>query len=447
MSADALRLVTLNGLWLAAGLGITSAAGWWRGRGALGALGVSYLVGVAAYGVIAQLLFVLGFAMSIGEIVAVCLVLSVGILVRRAAPVRRLPSLRWAGAVVVVVFAVLAVDLWYQPLWAYDAWTFWTPKAHALSALGGLDASWFTQPVLANRDYPILLPAIEAAGFRFTGYETGLLDLQSFAFAAAALLAFAEIVVPRAPRWAPVLPVLVVASPSLADQLASAEADIPLAAFFACAAGAAYLWWREQDRSALVVFGVLCAGVAATKAEGLLFVVALTLPFVVVLLRVRAGAAVAFAGVAAAALAAAVLPWRIWSSRHGIPQQSSLGRLTDSSLVGARAHRLPTAVEYLVERLVDPRAWLLLVPLLATLTVLGWLRGRRTAAVVTAAVFLLSFSTLVLAYWTSQFEIHYHLSTSARRVVTGPILAWTFLLPLAWGHNGAFTAPRYPHDT
>jgi hypothetical protein len=86
----------------------------------------------------------------------------------------------------------------------------------------------------------------------------------------------------------------------------------------------------------------------------------------------------------------------------------------------------------------------LLVPLLAFMTALAWFRGSRSTALVAAGVFGLSICALLLAYWTSQFEIHFHLATSARRVITGPILAWAFLLPLAWRPNGAFTAPLYP---
>jgi hypothetical protein len=445
MIGDALRLAVLNGLWLAAGLGVIGAAGWWRGRGAVRSLGVSYLVGVAAYGVLAQLLYVLGVTLGVVEIVVVCAALAAGVLLVRRGAERRLPRPGLAATVVLVVLAVLAVDLWFQPLWAYDAWTFWTPKAHALASIG-LDSHWFSQPVLPNRDYPLLLPAVEAAGFRFTGYETSLLDVQSLVFVAALLLAFAELVVPRAPRWARVVPVLLVLAPSLADQLASAEADVPLAAFFACAAGAAFVWCQERDRAALVVFGVLCAGVAATKAEGAPFVVALTLPFAVALLRSSWRAASALAGAGAAALVVGVVPWRVWADHHGIPQQASVGRLNDPTLFHARVHRVPIAARYLLERVVDPRAWLLLVPLLAVLTVLAWFRGRRSAAVVTASVMVSCFAALLLAYWTSQFEIHYHLATSARRVITGPILAWAFLVPLLFAPNGDLTNPLYPQE-
>jgi hypothetical protein len=428
VTADAFGLLLVNALWLAAGIGVTSAAGWWRGRGVAGALGVSYLAGVAAYGVVAQLLLVAGLALGRLEVVAVCLVLAAGVLVRPGAELRA-PQPTLVGGLVALVLAVLAVDLWFQPLWAYDSWTFWTPKAHALAALGGLDGRWFSQPALVSADYPILLPAIEAAGFRFTGYETQLLDLQSLVFVAALLLAYAELVGPRGPRWRFAIPLLVVLAPSLADQLASAEADVPLAAFFAAAAACGYLWHRERARGALALCGVFSAGVVATKEEGLGFVAALAVALAVAELRDRV-AAVSVLAVIAAAVTAGYVPWRLWVSHHHIAQQASLGRLTDH-----RLSRIPVSVAYLTEKLLDPRAWLLLVPLLLVLNVLAFLRRDRREASLVAAIVVLCLLSLVLAYWTSEFPIHYHVATSARRVITGPILAWAFLVPLLWGRG------------
>jgi hypothetical protein len=432
--ADAFGLLLLNAFWLAAGLGVTRVAGWWTGRSFVGALGVSYLAGAAAYAVLAQLLLVLGLSMSLWEVIVLCLVLAAGALAPGSGRALPAPRLTWLAAAIGVVLLILAVDLWFQPLWAYDAWTFWTPKAHALAALGGLDAHWFAQPELLNRDYPIGLPALEAAGFRFTGYETGLLDLQSWVFAVALLAAYAEIVGPRGPRWRFAMPLLVVLSPSLADQLAAAEADIPLAALFACATALAYVWHRERDRAALALFGVLAAGVVALKAEGLPFVAVVGVVLAAAeLSRVRA--ALAPLAVAVGAILVGDLPWRLWVDRHDIPQQASLGRLTDPALTVHRLDRVTISIRYLLEKLYDPRAWLLLVPLLTVLTVAAWFRRDRRETVVVAAVVVLCLATLVLAYWTSQFEIHYHLATSARRVITGPILAWAFLVPLLWGRG------------
>ena len=68
--ADVLWLAVVNSLFLAGGLGVTGAAGLSGAR--YRNLAVSYLAGVASYGVIAQTLFVLGARMTRVEIVVVC---------------------------------------------------------------------------------------------------------------------------------------------------------------------------------------------------------------------------------------------------------------------------------------------------------------------------------------------------------------------------------------
>ena len=273
---------------------------------------------------------------------------------------------------------LLAVDLWYQPLWAFDAWTFWTPKAHALLAMNGLDAGWFGAHDLRNLDYPLLLPAVEAATFRFTGYETRLLDLQSWLALVAFCAATVEVVCRLGGRRSVLYAALltVVFAPSVADQLAGAEADIPLAALFACAGLCAAAWLEERAaRNARARGSALrrrrgdqdrghgVHGCALRRARRL------------VAGRRRARPA-GLAGIAA--LAVGILPWRIWLSAHHVPEQVTVHRLTSPSLLGGHVLRVPHAAAYLAWRLVDPRAWLLLVPL-----VLGVLLDRP--AVVDAA--------------------------------------------------------------
>ena len=59
-----------NACLLAAGIGVTGLCGWWGGaRGAMRSLGVSYLVGLAAFGVIAQLAYVLGASLALWQVV------------------------------------------------------------------------------------------------------------------------------------------------------------------------------------------------------------------------------------------------------------------------------------------------------------------------------------------------------------------------------------------
>lgn len=446
MSRDLIGLVLANACFLAAGLGVTGLAGWWRGRAVLRSLGVSYLCGLASFGVVAQLLYVLGASLARWQVIAICAALAVGGLRGVGGEAGPTPTVRLPKVVLAAtagMLALLAVDLWFQPLWAYDAWTFWTPKANALYALNGLDASWFGAHDLLNRDYPLLLPAVEAATFRFTGFETSLLDLQSLLALSAFLAALVEVGGRLGARRSVLVAVLlsVVFAPSVADQLASAEADIPLAAMFACAGLAACVWLEERRAGALMLAGLLAAGCAATKIEGTVFAIALFAPLVVLGARRtrRDGGFAAAVGVGA--LAVGILPWRIWLSSHHIPEQVTLHRLTSPSLLAGHIDRLPRAAAYMAWRLFDPRAWILLVPLCLVMLLLTR-RERSPVAFLAACAAGLGLAGLLAAYWTTPLPFHYHLATSARRVITGPIFLLAALLPLIG--TGTFGRRRYP---
>jgi hypothetical protein len=424
-------LLLVNACFLAAGCGVAGLAGWWSGpRGVVRSLGVCYLVGIAAFGMGAQLLYVLGASLARWQVVGICAVLalgSIGALRRVSPPVAAIRLPTWVIAVVVAMLALLAVDLWFQPLWAYDAWSYWTPRAHALFALNGLDPGWFGAHDMRDPDYPLLLPAIEAATFRFTGYETQLLDVQSLFVLVAFLGAVVEVTVRLNGRRIVLAAVLLslVLAPSVADQLASAEADIPIAALFACAGLCAAVWLEERRRGALILAGVLAGGAAATKIEGIVFVLALFVAIMVVQRR-----ALLFpAAVGLASLAVGIVPWKIWLSIHHIPEEVTLHRLLSPSLLGGHIGRVPYATGYLAWRTLDPRAWILLVPV--CLAIAFWAR-RRAGGIVWLALVgaTLALAGLLIAYWTTPLPFHYHLATSARRVVTGPIFYLAALAPL-----------------
>src|SRR4029450_14016918 len=191
-----------------------------------------------------------------------------------------------------------------------DAWTFWTPKARALAELGGLDEHWFESADVLNPDYPLLLPAIEAIGFRFTGYETRLLDLQSWLLLCGFTLAAVELLRPRARALAIGVVLPMVAAAPAGGRAAAGQRGGALAAFLALAGVLAWIWIEEHDLGALVLSAVLSAAAASTKDEGIAFAAGLTGVVAVVLLmrgRRRDAGLTAVAG--AAGLAVAVVPW------------------------------------------------------------------------------------------------------------------------------------------
>ena len=445
MIADLGGLLLANACFLAAGAGVAGLTGWWHGpRGLVGSLGVCYLAGLASYGIVAQILYVLGASLSRWQVVVVCLVLAAGSLRAIRSDFERRPSLglsRWVLAALVAMVALLAVDLWFQPLWAYDSWTFWTPKAHALYALNGLDPSWFGAHDLLNRDYPLLLPAVESATFRFTGFETRLLDIQSLMVLVAFLAAAAEVSRRLNARRTVVAAVLlsIVFAPTLADQLASAEADIPVAAFFACAGLCAAVWIEERRRGALLLAGVLAGGAAATKIEGTVFVIALFGALILAEWR-RAAFPVA---VGVGALVAGIVPWKIWLAIHHVPEQVTLHRLASPSLLTAHVGRVPHAAAYIAWKILDPRAWIVLVPLCLVVAFLARRRAGKTAWLALAGT-ALALAGLLIAYWTTPLPFHYHLATSARRVIIGPIFFLAALTPLIARRTSS--GPGYPGD-
>ena len=449
MTADLVGLVLINCCFLVAGAGVTCAVGWWRSpSGFVDAIGLSYLCGVATYGVLAQLLYVLGASLARWEVIAVCAVPAAGLVrarPRQAAP-RSRPRSRFdlLALPIVAILALFAVDLWFQPLWAYDSWTFWTPKAHALYALG-LDPGWFTSASLVSQDYPILLPAVEAAGFHFTGYETSLLDVQSWMVFTGFVAAIYQVGARRGRPivlWA-VLAMLVLA-PTVLDQLAAAEADIPVAVFFATAGLCAWSWLVDGRAAGLPLAAVLGAGAAATKVEGTMFVIALFLALGIASARASARRSLLALGAGAAALAAGALPWRIWIHHHHIANQASFGRVTGIPFLVEHASRLPVVCGYVAFRLVDPRAWLLLLPVAAVVGVESYRRGRKTQIWFAVAAFVFGFVGIVLAYWSTPYSLHYQLATSARRVVTGLAFLAAALTPLLAGDPAPDERPISP---
>ena len=447
MTYDALGLLLVNGLFLVAGAGVTGALGVWRGARALPRnLGMAYLTGVAAYGVVAQLLYVAGASMSRAEVILVCLVLGSGAVVgvRGHAGTRR-PVPLSVVVPVALILALFAVDLWFQPLWGFDSWTFWTPKAHGLYALNGLDPQWFTSAEIlggARREYPLLLPAIEAAGFRFTGYETSLLDLQSWLLLVGLLGVILQTAAGRARTVVVASVVLMVgAAPSTISQLASAEADIPLAAFFAAAGVAGVLWLETRRPGLLILASVLAAGAAATKVEGAIFAGALFAGLAIATFRSSrrdAGAAVV---AYLAVLAVGVVPWRAWVAAHAGAPTGKAPTLAPTTLLDHLGH-VPYATLYLLDKLLDPRGWLLIVPLWAVAMWVAWRRGRRDVVVFAACTVALGFLGLIVTYWATPLDLHFHLARSARRVVTSLVFFCAATVPLL----DSVVPGRYPAD-
>jgi hypothetical protein len=441
--ADAAGLVFCNALFLGAGAGVVRLLGGWRTpRGLARTIGVSYLAGVAAVGVTFQVLLAVGAPFNRWVVIAVCLALAaLGALARTAVDpsLRRIPVPRYLWPVAIATVAMVAllfVDLWFQPLGQWDAWSQWTAKARSIVIFHGIDTPLFQSlPYRTwNPDYPILLPSIEAADFTFMRHlDTRAIHLQFGLLYAGFLLSLLELLRGRVREsivWPLVLAIAV--APAVQIQTASALADVPVAIFFATAGIFAWRWLVEADRVALRLFVMLAAGAYATKFEGKAYVGALSATLVV-LVGFKDRTRVVTTVVAALAALAGVVPWMLWTwSNHatGSFGGADTGRLDSGGLL-VKADRIPVALISLATHALDPRQWLLLAVVILAAVAAGYVAlPRRVEPWLVAGTIALIVAGLCLAYWSSALSIHAYLEHSARRVVTAPVLFGIALVPL-----------------
>jgi Dolichyl-phosphate-mannose-protein mannosyltransferase len=442
MTVHVLGLALANLCYLAAGAGISRALGLWRApRELLSALAVAYLVGVAACGIAAEWALIAGLGLARWQVVAGCALLAAtGLRPRWDGQVLPAPPPRAAGRAVLALQAAVGLmavmylaDAAFRPLAEQDAWAMWTMKARAIALLDGLDARVFAGVPYhqVHLDYPLLIPALEAIGFRFMGaVDTQVIHVQGALLVVALLLALPRLLadrVPPAAAWASVL--LIAVAPSLVYQAGAGLADAPLAVFFALASMCAWRWLAEGRPQMLVLTVLFAAAVLATKREGGPFVAALFLVVLVAAGRGRRGQTIA-AGVAAVATA---IPWQLWLHANGVDTSNGeipYAKVVDPSYLAGRLGRIPTGAGSLVWHAVEPSAWLVIVPAAAVAVVLAVRGGDRRTPVFVSALACLVVASVVWAYWVGRPSLHYYLDHSARRVVTTPVVLLGAFLPV-----------------
>jgi hypothetical protein len=280
-------------------------------------------------------------------------VVGAGLLAASGAIVGRARGRRWPGPALPLVLTTLslvsatgiaAVGVFFEALfragrlhglYAFDAWSFWVPKAKAIYVQGELDGDVLVQ--IAHPSYPPLVPLLDAAAFHaMGGADVVTLHLQYWFYALGFVAAIVGLLVGRVPAWIlwPFV-VLSLAAPRVAESLLVPQADFLLQFFVLAAVVAAVPWLQEEARWPLPVVVLLLGAAVLTKREGLLLSA-----IVFVALAVATGDRVrkawpqlAGAGLAVAAIA---VPWRLWYHDRGLAGESPpgllppLGRIWDS---------------------------------------------------------------------------------------------------------------------
>jgi hypothetical protein len=493
----ALLLLGANLCLLAAGAGVTRALGVWSTpRDLRRFVGTSYMAGVAAYGVAAQTLYVLGASLGLWQILGLCLLLAAtGAFIRSGGPWSEAPTTNPRGpelimvAVAVLLLLLLGIDSIFQPLASWDAWTQWTPKAQALVLDNGLNGHILGSEAFRDwhLDYPLLVPSIEAFGFRFIGIDVRVIHLQHWLLLAGFAAAFVEILRPRVrPLFVWSVLLALIAAPRLQGETLAANADVALAVFLGLAGIAALIWITESDVVALRLLALFAAACLAVKVEGAYLVVIL---FIATMAAVgKSRQRIARTAVAGAVASIGIVPWRIWVAFQDLPATYSVRE----ALQGPGWHdasRGPISTLVILGQFFSPRAWLLLAPLsiLAVATLARSRAGARGkslivlsgiasavgiavtyavpnasfpfpwrwydslvfAAVVIAASVLafvaikdrsvaswalvaggLMLLTFVLVYVVTPYPFAWHLGTSSARVIIAPELFLAAVVPL-----------------
>lgn len=397
---------------------------------------LGYAVGVAATGVLAANLAIVH--VPVGRILlpvlaGVSLLFGIRRVPASTVPwhlprIRELPALAVLAAT--LILAVPAARLFaVKPLIEYDGWAIWGARARALFEYGYPLNPVFTQPPYPALQHPLLLPSLEAVDFRFMGtFDGTTIHLQLLGLGVA-FVGGAWTLLRRSVRPLLLAATLLalVCAPTYFNQLQTNYADIPLAMFVALGVAALACWLTTGGEGLLPAAALFLAAAVLTKSEGECF--ALT-AFVAAFAVSRSGQRRPLL-LAAAAVVAADLPWRIWLAATGAKSTDyTLSNLLDPSYLSKQSARIGPVIRELWSQIWSVPAWSHVVVLILFGLVSALVLRRFRLALFGAVWLLLSFAGLVSIYWISQNDLSSHLMNSSYRTITSLVIGGGLLVPV-----------------
>lgn len=211
---------------------------------------------------------------------------------QRSAPAASIVRAPWSHGAVLALGAIAAAAipallatgraLQAEPLGGWDAWAIWNLHARFLFRAGQAWPELLNAPAMAwtHADYPLLLPGSIARLWTYTGGET----VNAPAIVAAVLALGTLLIVAttlwrqRGPLVAALAALTLLATPFFVTFALNQHADIPLGYFFASTLALLILAGDRADAARCrCLAGLMAAGAAWTKNEGLLFAAATAL--------------------------------------------------------------------------------------------------------------------------------------------------------------------------
>jgi hypothetical protein len=412
------RLLLANVLELVIGVGVAALL--------RAPLGTAYLAGLAVVGIVSAHLALVHVSFGwtgLALLAVAALVVTWRVLPRRWASPGRISAWGVAGVAALVAFLVHAWPTFAaKPLDDYDGWAIWGMKAKALTELGWADPALFAAAAAepAHRDYPLLLPSLEAVASRaMGGFDPRLVHLQFLLFGIAGVAALHGLLRDRVQPWLlwPFL-VALVAAPAVGGQLLTAYADVPLALFVAAGLVAAARWIDDPEPRTLALATLFFAAACLTKNEGIVFVAAAYVGLALATRRLKPIL------LSALAVELALLPWQIWLAVHRIGSDVVIS--LDSLDLGHPGIG-PSALRELLEYAFSLEQWPLLLPLFLVAVVLAAPARLALFAGTWALVSMLGLATI---YVVSELEWSNYLAYSGDRVIDSVLVGAVSLTPL-----------------
>ena len=450
MTTSTLGLCALNVALIVVGLALLAGVGLVREPGhALRLLGLAYVIGWSAVGLMLALGLVVGFSIGASEILGACAIPTLAGLAgahfstpAQLQPVLRANRLdRLAGGI-----AAAAISIWallqlgrvvtMGASYHQDAWGFWLPRAKSLVLFDGLDTGLGGFTSFAHPEYPPLVPAMDAVAFRFMDVlDPTLLPFQEWVLAIAFIGALAGLLAGVVRGWIlwPCLALLTF-MPKFSLYIGSSLADQRMAIVVAVAGVLLSLWIAGYVRdAALVLAAILLSSAALMKLEGLgvgLFMVLAASLALAIERRFKSG--LPKLGALAAAPILAAIAWRLWLRAEDVAYVSDyrLSDLADPAYLVDRVDRLGTVLANLPAYVLGPDRWSLGV-VLGLAAALALLRSRPAVAAFLLTTEVLLLVALLTVYWISPLPIDWYIDTSAERASFSLALFATATLPLA----------------
>ena len=411
----------------------------------LAAAGPSVLLGIVLVGIPLITLMVVGVSVGLAAALAVTAVVTLVLVLVAAGTRERRPVLLVAtgppGTLleIVVERVVLAGTALYllvgaraftnlETLW--DDANIWSLKGLGLYHQGTLVDGLANNPVLTgvHLDYPLLQPMTEATFFHAIGsVDLRLWHFELWVLMALAIWTLAWLLAPLGPRWPWTVVLATLAlSGFVSGNVTFGHADLLMATLVGCATLAFGIWLQRGGLPYALLGGVLLAGAANVKNEGMVFGTAIGVALVVAAAFGRRPGRWRDLAIAAGLVVASAIPWQIWVSGndaavHNTPSPWEV--IDDPGHLIDRLDNLWRGLGQVIVQLMNTAEWSLLAPafLVCAVTMLVVGRERTVAAFYLLAGFL-AYLSVAYVYWVTEIQdIGGFEQRSGARIVLGVV--------------------------